>query len=178
MVLVALYNFLRFHNPLNGGYDYQLLSSDSAVSRSYGVFSLIHIPTNFVAAFLSAPLDVFKNGNSWILKAPYLKNNPNGMSLFFTSPYFLYLFTQKWQTYDKQARNLIISIVASCISVLSFYGIGKQQFGYRYSLDFLPTLFVLFMIIYSKNHIKISKGMKFLLIGSGIVNFYLLFSFI
>jgi len=178
IILIGIYNFLRFHSPLNGGYAYQLLFPDSAVTRSYGVFSLIHIPTNFYAAFLSAPSTVLKTSTSWTLKFPYIQNNPYGMSMFITSPYLLYLFTQKWSIYDKHARNLIVAILASCLFVLSFYGIGKEQFGYRYSLDFLPALFMLFMIIYRKKHESLSRGMKFLLLGSGISNFCLLLSFI
>jgi hypothetical protein len=178
IILIGIYNFLRFHSPLNGGYAYQLLFPDSAVTRSYGVFSLIHIPTNFYAAFLSAPSTVLKTSTSWTLKFPYIQNNPYGMSMFITSPYLLYLFTQKWSIYDKHARNLIVAILASCLFVLSFYGIGKEQFGYRYSLDFLPALFILFMIIYRKKHESLSRGMKFLLLGSGVFNFLLLLSFI
>ena len=178
VILIGLYNYERFGNPFNGGYAYQVLFPDSAVSRSYGVFSLIHVPTNFYAAFLSAPLTIVKNSSSWLLKFPYIQNNPNGMSMFITSPYLLYLFTQKWKTYDKEARNLIVATLISCLLVLSFYGIGKDQYGYRYSLDFLPGLFMLFMLIYRKNHDFISKGMKFLLLGAGVLNFYLLFSFI
>jgi hypothetical protein len=177
LILIGLYNFKRFNNPLNGGYQYQLLFSTSATSRSYGIFSLFHIPTNFYAAFMSAPQTVLRNSSSWVLNFPYIKNNPNGMSIFITSPYFVYFFTQKWRTYDKQARNLMIATLVSCIWVLSFYGIGKDQFGFRYSLDFLPPLFILFMLIYRKTHITISKGMKFLLLGSGVFNFLLLLSF-
>ncbi|HUY53112.1 MAG TPA: hypothetical protein VMV24_00860 [Candidatus Dormibacteraeota bacterium] len=178
IILLGLYNFGRFHNPFNGGYNYQLLYPDSVESRSYGVFSLIHIPANFYAAFLSAPLTVLKDNTSWVLKFPYIKGNPYGMSMFFTSPYLIFLFTQKWSSYDKRARNLIIAILISCLAVLSFYGIGKNQLGYRYSLDFLPGLFLLFMIVYRKNHSSLSHGMRFLLLGSGVLNFYLLFSFI
>lgn len=178
IISVGLYNFVRFHNPFSGGYAYQLLYHDSIESRSYGVFSLIHVPANFYAAFLSAPSTVLRNSTSWLLKFPFIQNNPYGMSMFFTSPYLIYLFTQKWRTYDKQARNLIIATLVSCLAVLSFYGIGKDQFGYRYSLDFLPGLFVLLMLIYRKKHSSLSRGMKFLLLGSGVLNFYLLFSFI
>jgi hypothetical protein len=178
VIIVGVYNFIRFHNPFNGGYEYQLLSSDSAVSRSYGIFSLSHIPTNFVAAFMSGPVTVLRNSSSWILRPPYISNNINGMSLFFNSPFFLYFFTQKWKIFDKTTRNLIVSIILSCLLVLSFYGIGKDQFGFRYSMDYLPELFVLFMIIYKKNNVTLSRGMKFLLLGSGILNFYLLFSYI
>jgi len=177
-VFIGLYNFFRFHNPFNGGYEYQLLYPDSAVSRSYGVFSLVHIPANFYAAFLRAPLVALKNNSSWILRFPYIESNPYGMSMFITSPYLLYLFTQKWKTYDKTARNLVIATAVSCVWVLCFYGIGKDQFGYRYSLDFLPPVFMLLMIIYRKSHKTLSNGIKFLLLGSGILNFYLLFTFI
>ena len=178
LILIGLYNFGRFHSFFNGGYMYQLLFTDSAISRSYGVFSLVHIPTNFFAAFLSAPLTVAKNSSSWTLVFPYIKSNPYGISMFITSPYLLYLFNANWKSYSKQAKNLIITIIVSCIWVLSFYGIGKDQLGYRYSLDFLPEIFVLFMLIYRKKHNYLSNGMRFLLIGSGIFNFYLLFTFI
>ena len=178
ILAIGTYNFMRFHNPFNGGFAYQLLYSDSAVSRSYGIFSLIHIPANFYAMILAAPLTVLKSSSSWLLKFPYIQNNPYGMSIFVTSPYLLYLFTQKWSTYDKRSKNLIYAIIVSCLLVLSFYGIGKNQFGYRYSLDFLPELFMLFMIVYRNTHKSLSKGIKFLLLGSGVFNFYLLFSFI
>ncbi len=177
-VLIGLYNFSRFHSPFNGGYGYQLLYPSSEVARSYGVFSLVHIPTNFFAAFLSAPQVVLKNSSSWMLKFPYIKENPYGISMFITSPYLIYLFSQKWSSYDRRARNLIIATLVSCLAVLSFYGIGRDQLGYRYSLDFLPGLFLLFMIVYRKNHNSLSRGMRFLLLGSGVFNFYLLFSFI
>ena len=54
VILLGVYNFIRFHNPFNGGYTYQLLSTASAESRSYGVFSLTHLPANLYSAFLRA----------------------------------------------------------------------------------------------------------------------------
>lgn len=176
--LLGLYNFLRFHSPFNGGYAYQLLFADSAESRSYGIFSVIHIPTNLYSALLRAPDPVLRSNSSWTLKFPFIANNPYGMSIFITSPYFLYLFSQKWETFDSRARNLIAAIIATCLLVFSYYGVGLLQFGYRYSLDFLPELFLLFMIMYRKNHRQLSRGMKFLLLGAGVLNFYLLWSFI
>jgi hypothetical protein len=176
--LIGLYNFLRFHSPFNGGYAYQLLHSYSAESRSYGVFSLIHIPTNFYSAVLRAPQPVLRTATSWTLKFPFIQNNPYGMSIFITSPYLLSLFTHQWSSFDSRARHLMIAIAASCLFVFSFYGVGLDQFGYRYSLDFLPELFLLFMMMYRKSHHGLSRGMKTLLLGSGVVNFYLLWSFL
>jgi hypothetical protein len=176
--LLGLYNFLRFHNPLNGGYAYQLISPDSAESRSIGIFSLTHIPTNFYSAVLRGPISVLKDNTSWTLKFPYIKNNPYGMSIFITSPYLLSLFYSKWSTFDKTARNLLWATLASCLFIFSYYGLGLDQYGYRYSLDFLPGLFLLFMIMYKKRHSNLSTGMKVLLLGSGVLNFYLAWAFI
>jgi len=174
VALVGLYNYLRFHSPFNGGYKYQLLASASAESRSLGVFSLIHIPTNIYYGVLGAPLEVFRSVTSWTLKFPYIQNNPYGMSIFITSPYLLYIFVNKWKSFNSQAKHLLVAILASCLIVFSYYGVGAVQFGYRYALDFLPEVFVLLMILYKQSHERLSRGMKTLLLGSGLVNFYLL----
>jgi hypothetical protein len=75
-------------------------------------------------------------------------------------------------------RNLLIAAGVSCLGVLCFYGLGRNQLGDRYSLDFLPEIFILFMVLYRKSHTEISGGMKCLLLGAGILNFYLLLSFV
>jgi len=176
--LIAIYNFLRFHSPFNGGYKYQLLVPNSAQSRAYGIFSLIHIPANFYSAVFGAPLTVVRSSTSWTLKFPFIESNPYGMSIFITSPYFLYLFTQKWKSFNTQARNLMTASFVSFFMLLCFYGIGISQYGYRYSLDFLPEMFLVFMIVYRVKHNFLSRGMKVLLLGTGVFNFYLIWSFI
>jgi len=173
-ILLGIYNFMRFHNPFNGGYAYQLISLPPAQSRSLGVFSLLHIPAGLYSVLLRGPVPILRNSTSWTLKFPYIGNNIYGMSMFITSPYLLYLFTNKWSSFGPRARHLIVAILVSCLLVFSFYGLGMLQFGYRYSLDFLPELFLLFMILYRNNHGHLSRGMKTLLLGSGILNFYLL----
>jgi hypothetical protein len=178
IILLAAYNFLRFHSPFNGGYAHQLLYPVSAEAQSYGVFGLIHIPTNLYSALLRGPIPVVRDSTSWTLKFPYIQNNIYGMSIFITSPYLLSLFSHKWSSFDVRARNLLIAASASALLVFSYFGVGLLQFGYRYSLDFLPELFLLFMIMYRKNHRSLSRGMKVLLLGSGVFNFYLLAPFI
>lgn len=176
--IIALYNLLRFGTPFNGGFAHQLLFPNSVESRNLGVFSPIHIPANLYAFLLSSPQTVLRHSTSWTLKFPYIKNNIFGMSIFITSPYFLWLFTQKWRDFNRRARNLLIAAAVSCLAVLCFYGIGAQQYGYRYALDFLPELFLVLMIVYRSKHSSLSKGMQTLLVGAGIFNFYLLVGFI
>lgn len=179
VMLLGLYNFLRFHNPFNGGYSHQLLYPDAIESRAYGgMFSLLHIPANLYSALLGAPVPIHRDTTSWLLKFPYIENNIYGMSIFVTSPYLLALFSNKWSSFDTRSRHLLIAAAVSALFVLSYFGIGLLQFGYRYSLDFLPELFLLFMVMYRKKHKYLSGGMKTLLLGSGVFNFYLLIHFI
>lgn len=178
IALQSLYNALRFHSPFNGGYNYQLLGPAPAASRALGVFSPIHIPSNLYALLLSAPDTVVRSTNSWTLSYPYIASNPDGLSIFITSPYLLYLLGQKWSSFTKTTRNLLIAAAISCLGVLCFYGLGRDQLGYRYSLDFLPEIFVVLMVVYRRSHARLTNGMKFLLLGVSVLNFYLLLSYI
>jgi hypothetical protein len=178
IVLVCWYNFIRFHNPFNGGYAYQLLHQDSAESRALGVFSLSHIPANLYSTLLRPPIAVLRSNTTWTLSHPYIQSNPYGMSIFITSPYLLSMFSQKWSRFDRRAKNLMVAIAISLVFVLSFYGIGADQYGVRYSLDYLPAVYLLFMIIYRKGHRTLTRGMTFLLLISGVFNAVLVVSYI
>lgn len=173
--LIAIYNWLRFGSPFNGGFAYQVLFPSSAAARALGLFSPVHIPTNLYSLFLRSPLPITRTSDSWTLKFPYIKNNVYGMSIFFTSPYLLYLFHEKWSAYSSQLKRLLITSVISLLGVASYYGDGLQQYGYRYSLDFLPEIFLIFMVIYAKRHKTISTGMKALMLATIIINFSLAF---
>lgn len=173
-LLLGAYNFLRFNSPFNGGYTHQLLYPGSAAAQSLGEFSLIHVPSGLYSALLRAPVPILRSSNSWTLKFPYIANNVYGMSIFITSPYLLSLFSHKWSSFNRRDRHLLYAALISALFVFSYFGLGLIQFGYRYTLDFLPELFLLFMVMYRKNHKELSSGMKFLLLGAGAFNFYLL----
>ncbi len=178
VILIASYNVIRFGSPLNNGNQYQEISIASADARSMGLISIDHIPTNLYTILFRGPVPVLKNNISWSLKAPYLTNNPLGISIFLTSPYLLYLFTRKWSAYTKEMRLMLVAVAVSLITLLCYYGDGAQQFGYRYALDFMPELYVIFMVLYRKYNKELSLGMSTLLIGSGYFNFFLVMSYL
>jgi hypothetical protein len=63
------------------------------------------------------------------------------MGLFFTSPALVYVFRAKLREPLVQAcwaRTLSV-----LVPIITFYGIGYVQFGYRYALDFMPFLMLL-----------------------------------
>ena len=62
-------------------------------------------------------------------------------------------------------------VVASFI--FSYYGIGNVQFGYRYSLDFLPFLFFLLIRNYRNERPELSPGFKKVILVTALTNCYL-----
>jgi hypothetical protein len=86
-------------------------------------------------------LDSVPGIDSPTLISPYVSSNPWGMSIFLSTPALLYIFTA-----DLRRRLVVACWVAigfTLIPILTYYGIGYAQYGYRYSLDFFPFLFIL-----------------------------------
>lgn len=176
-ILLGFYNYLRFRNIYEFGYTISLLPQFHFRAREYGVFNLIHVPGNLYNLFLGSPIPVFKDEISHVLKFPFVVNNPWGMGIFVTSPYLLYLFFIKYK--DKLSRLMLATSLLIFIPISLFYGIGFRQFGFRYSLDFLPYLFLVFMIGYKTFNNELSVFMKILIILSACLNLHLfLFGFL
>lgn len=169
-ILLLLYNYLRFQNILESGYNLQLVSNFFERARSYGLLSLVHLPGNLYYFLLGHPLPVFRDDVSHVLRPPYITADPWGMSIFITSPYYIYLFFGSYR--DRLMKILWVTVVAIAIPIFLYYGIGYIQFGYRYSLDFLPFLFLLLLIVLRQMGSQLSWGFKTLIIISSFVNLY------
>jgi len=176
LILLGFYNFYRFGNFLETGYASQTIADLYSAARNYGVFSIIHLPTNLYYAFLATPQPVFRDGITHLLKFPFIKADPWGMSIFLTSPYLLTLFFFKYK--DSISKILWITIIAIALPIFLFFGIGYIQLGYRYAFDFMPFVFLLFMRNYFREKGEISQGLRLTIILSAIINFYLFLTFI
>jgi hypothetical protein len=169
--LLFFYNYLRFNNFLEQGYGLQILYGTGSANRDYGLFNLKHLAGNIYYSIFSMPLPIFMDNLSQVLKFPFIKANPWGMSIFLTSPYLFYLFFLKFK--DKISHLLLITIIFIAIPISLYYGIGFMQFGYRYALDFFPFLFLLFIINYRNKYKFLSENLKILIILSSLFNLYL-----
>ncbi|MBI4526067.1 MAG: hypothetical protein HY695_19895 [Deltaproteobacteria bacterium] len=170
--LLAGYNFVRFGNFLETGYSFQLVAQETAELRKRGILSLAHVPMNFYWAILGLPIFNFGSSN----QIPPVLANPWGMSIFLTSPYLVLLF---WQRYPKlQDKFLLLTSGVVAFAAFLFFGVGYRQFGYRFSLDFLPLLFLLLMTAYKQTHQQLSFPLKILLVVSAVVNLYLWSTFV
>ena len=169
---LAFYNFLRFGTTTETGYTFQYLYYEVLrQARDYGIFSIVHIPGNLFHAFVAGPLPVFRDALSHVLSFPYLKADLWGMSIFLTSPYLLTLFAK--QTWDTTAKLLLATCALIALPLFLYYGVGYVQLGYRYALDFMPFLFLLFLTHYRSRRTAFSPGMRSLILCSAMVNLYL-----
>jgi len=171
LAALALYNDARFGNWMEQGYSLQSLAGAAARAReSYGVMSLAHVPGNLFYFLFAGPSPVTFDDGSQVLKFPYVRANPWGMSIFLTSPYFLYLFRIKYD--DLISKLLLISSAVVALPIVLYYGIGHVQFGYRYSLDFLPLLFFLLIRKYRNDHPQLSPCFKKMILVTAVTNCY------
>ena len=171
LFLLFLYNYSRFANIFEFGYTYQVIYGVIQKAREYGILSIIHIPGNLYYLLLATPLPIFKDNLSHVLTFPFIKIDSWGMSIFVTSPYFIYLVFLKYK--DTISRLLWVTIALTAIPTLLYYGVGYIQFGYRYSLDFLPFLFFLLVKNYKEGFGNLSKTFNFLIMLSALFNMYL-----
>lgn len=170
IALLAGYNFARFGNPFEQGYGAQILPDFIDKSRSYGLFSLVHLPRNLYQLFLGLPLPVYRD-ISHNLVFPFIKANPWGMSLFLTNTYLLYLLSLKYK--DAVSKIILVVVLIILLLILFCYSIGFRQYGYRYALDFLPFLNFLLIRNYHLGRPVLSARFKTLILLSAFLNLYL-----
>jgi len=158
-IAFAFYNYLRFGNVFETGYGLIPGVLDEPWYQK-GIFDLSYIGSNLKAMFLSVP--IIKN------TFPYITPSWGGLSIFITSPVFIYsLFAS-----SKSRENMLtwLSVFLITLVVLIHGGTGFTQFGYRYAVDFYPLL--LLLIINAIDSKKLSWHHWLLLLVSILVNLW------
>jgi hypothetical protein len=128
------YNLLRWGTPLDEGYA-RLTQGD--VFFNQGLFSPLYLLRHLKAIFLEPP--DFVPGTPFFLRPRFI-----GMSLFLTTPAFLWIFLAL-----REVRRDVIVAATAAAALLAllpdlFHGtVGFQQFGYRFSIDAQPFLVAL-----------------------------------
>ena len=128
------YNLMRWGTPFDDGYT-RLIQGD--VFFNYGLFSPLYIPRQLYAIFLQDP-EIVPN-TPFFLRPRYI-----GMSLFLTTPAFLWIFVAL-----REIRRDVAVAATGAAAFLALlpdllHGtVGFQQFGYRFSIDAQPFLVAL-----------------------------------
>jgi len=167
--VIAIYNYSRFGSPFESGYKYQLIPPEAELRRNEGIFSLQHVPANFYYMFIKGPDPILKD-ESHILKFPYMRFDYYGMSILLLSPILLLIPLASFR--NKTVLIAIITILLTMIPILTYYGIGYRQVGYRYALDFYP--FLLFPLISAVKKVSYKVLSTLVLLGVGITWFFLI----
>jgi hypothetical protein len=169
--LLMAYNHARFDNVFDQGYSEQIIPPHAAAARALGIVSPVHLPANLYGLLLGAPHPVARDNVSPVLAFPYVVANPWGMSIGITSPIFLYLLGLRYR--DATSLLVLLTCCVIALPILLYYGIGWRQFGYRYSLDFLPFLYYLLLCNYRQQRGDLSAGFQAVLVLSASWNLYL-----
>jgi hypothetical protein len=131
-VFAMWHNAARFGDPFEFGHRFLQIRWRSRI-ETWGLFSTHYLPRNLTVFFLSMP---------WLIQSsPFVRISRHGLALWFTSPNLL------WSLWPKKADTTVVALWAAvlptALCTLLYQNTGWVQFGYRFSLDYLPLLFVL-----------------------------------
>ena len=133
-IVYVAYDWLRWGTPLDAGYA-RLAEGD--IFFNHGLFSPLYLPRQLYAIFIEPP-DLVA-GTPFFLRPRFV-----GMSLFLTTPAFLWAFAGLRGI--RRDGAVAATAAASLLALLPdlFHGtVGFQQFGYRFSIDAQPFLVAL-----------------------------------
>jgi hypothetical protein len=125
------YNFARFGTFFDEGY-WLIPGIQTEPWFSQGLFNLSYIPVNLVPFLLGLP-SVSLNPLSVVIPM-------TGLAIWFTTPAFIFALKSKIR--DAVTVWSWVAIIAIALVIFT-KGLSGWGFGYRYAVDFYPSLFVL-----------------------------------
>jgi hypothetical protein len=130
---MAWMNLARFGRFSEFGHSHLYANRVNEQIRRYGLFHYAFLERNLHDAFTRLPEIRFS--------PPHIGFNGEGMSLFVTTPLFLYLLWPKERPRLHRALWLTVALIA--IPGFFYQNSGYYQFGFRFSLDYTPYLILL-----------------------------------
>jgi hypothetical protein len=158
MVLVALYNIARFGNPTDFGYE-KIGGVLQEPWYAQGILSLSYIPRHIEA--------IFFRGFDFVEGVfPYFRPNWMGLALTFSTPIYFWIVNLRR---DPFVIFGLIAIGLALIPIVTHGNVGESQFGYRFSLDVAPILFLLLGTVFRE---RISRAALLTILVGVLVNAY------
>jgi hypothetical protein len=152
---LAWHNYVRWGNPTEFGHFY-LLEGTRVPTREHGLFNTIFLNNNLAASLTNMP--------RILLDYPYVLVTRHGLGLLASMPalaamagackrpFALHAEVEPEQEAAKDSadrglqRHLLLTVLAVAIPGWLYQNDGWQQFAYRFSMDFLPPLLLLFAL--------------------------------
>lgn len=158
-IIYGIYNYLRFGSFTETGYGL-IPGVLKEPWFNKGLFNVSYIPNHLRVVFTSLPI--------FLKKFPFIEPSWGGLSIWATSPVFIYAFFASLKKREVQLSWLSITLVA--LVVMSHGSTGFAQFGYRFAVDFYPL--ILFLIVEVVSRKSLNWISWFLLSISILVNFW------
>ena len=131
LAFAAMANLARFGSPTDFGHAHFFNNRVNADIRRYGLFSFHYLGRQLNAAFTRLPH----------IEGGRLRYDPDGMSLFLTTPLFALLL---WPRRRPRLHPILwLTTAATALPGFFYQNTGYVQFGYRFSLDYTPYLLLL-----------------------------------
>jgi hypothetical protein len=135
LLLVFLFNYARFDKFTVFGHEYLNIAWKERVER-WGLLNYHFLSRNLACALVLLP-KIFT-------AYPFVQYSRHGMSLFVTSPNLAWLLGTRERS--PLAPALWVTIIAAALPSLLYQNSGYQQFGYRFSNDYIVYLIVLLAV--------------------------------
>ena len=133
---MAAMNFARFGSITEFGHSHLYANRVNQQIQQFGLFHYAFLERNLHAAFTRLPRLSFHP-----LRLGF---DGEGMSLFVTTPLFFYLLWPR----EKPRLHRALWLTTALVAVPGFFyqNSGWFQFGFRFSLDYTPYLFLLLVL--------------------------------
>jgi hypothetical protein len=135
VLLAMLHNFARFYDPFEFGHRFLQIRWQPRI-ETWGLFDLHYLKRNLTVFLASLP---------WLYtSSPFVRIGRHGLALWFTTPN---LFWSLWpKRFDATSAALWAAVIPTALCTLLYQNTGWVQFGYRFSLDYLPLIFVVIVL--------------------------------
>lgn len=126
------FNAARFDDPFTFGHEFLQIRWRARIEK-WGLFDYHYLSKNLAVFLASLP---------WLSSdPPYVKISLHGLALWFTTPNLLWLLWPK--RWDARMVGLAAAVCVVAGMNLLYQNSGWVQFGYRFSLDYMPFMFLL-----------------------------------
>jgi hypothetical protein len=133
--VLLVHNYLRFQQFGEFGHKYLNIGWQDRMQK-WGLFNYHFLSRNLTCALLLLP--------RILAQYPFLKVSDHGMSMLVTTPALGYTVAPAERS--PLARGLWFTVLATALPALLYQNSGFQQFGYRFSLDYIVFLVMLLAV--------------------------------
>jgi hypothetical protein len=150
LALCSWSNLTRFHDwsPTVFGHQHLSVAWHDRMAK-WGLFGYHYLAKNLACAVTSLPWFPAHGAHTtwWSTRggtvAPF-QINEHGLALWLTTPIYFWVFRPRDRGW--LYGSLVVAVLGPALMLLLYQNTGWRQFGYRFSNDYAPLLFVLLAI--------------------------------